>query len=150
MSLVSKTLIAATVQITKMDRDRLQTVLLEILANNPSTILKLLDVNPTYRIVLDGFCDSKLDIIKAFRFVTNAGLVDSKNWCEGGEYDGCPAGTFKKGLTLAEAQHIAKTVNDAINEPDPYRNLKIKVKVIKDDDHYFYPEHINWATGRPA
>lgn len=156
MSTATKTLIAATVKITKMDSDQMQTALLEILASNPSIILKVLDVatpSNTYKVVLNSKTANKIGLIKCFREVTGAGLADSKGWSEGNTYRGLPSGTFKNGLTREEADHLANEMNhraSSTHTSNGYTSSPtgIAVKVVRDSEPHDYRALVGWVVDK--
>lgn len=142
MSTATKTLIAATVKITKMDSDQMQTALLEILASNPSIILKVLDVattSTTYKVVLNSPTNNKIGLIKCFRQVNGSGLADAKNWSEGNTYHGLPSGTFRKGLTREEADRLANEMNHMEG---------FTVKVARDSEPHDYRALVGWVVDK--
>lgn len=156
MSLATKTLIAATVKITQMGSDQMQTALLEILASNPSIIYNVLGINApatTYKVVLDAQTNNKIGLIKTFREVNGAGLADAKNWTEGNTYHGLPSGTFKMGMTRDDADLLAAALNRNATETHnsqgyPISPTGIKVKVMKDTEHHDYRSLVNWTVDK--
>lgn len=156
MSNSTKTLIAATVAVTKMDREALQTALLDILASNPSVVLKVLDVTvpfTTYKVVLASKTTNKIGLIKTFREATGAGLADSKCWSEGNTYNGLPSGTFKKGLTREEADRFAAEMNHKAtncHSQNGYNSSPtgIAVAVVRDSDPYDYRALVGWVVDK--
>jgi ribosomal protein L7/L12 len=156
MSTATKTLIAATVAVTEMDRTQMQTTLLEILASNPSIVFKVLNItapNSTFKIVLTSFTNNKIGLIKMFREIAGAGLADAKNWSEGNTYHGLPSGTFKKGMTREEADNLAAVWNERATNgyaSNGYQSSAtgLKVKVISDTEQHNYRELVSWAVDK--
>ena len=153
MSLATKSLIACTVAIAKMDADKLQEVLLDILSSNPSIVLNALIpiTAPTFKIVLDRHTTNKIGIIKAFREINGAGLANSKDWSEGMTYGGCPAGTFKVGMTREEADRLAAEINhngenNHMSSGYSMSATGIKVKVLRDTDQHDYRSLVTWTV----
>lgn len=156
MSDSTKNLIAATVTIVQMNRDGLQTTLLDLLASNPSIILKALDMQPSfYKVVLSEYTNNKVNLIKGFREETGAGLADSKAWSEGETYNGCPSGTFKRGMSRADADALAAKMNhqatNAYTAANGYQYSPtgIKVKVVRDTENHDYASLVSWTLNKP-
>lgn len=156
MSKTTKTLIAATVAITEMDRNQMQSVLLDILASNPSVIFGAMNIAApatTFKVVLDSYTNNKISIIKMFREATGAGLADSKAWCEGETYEGRPAGAFAVGLTREEADRITadmnhKATNQYVSNGYSQSPTGLKVKVVRDTDSHDYRSLVSWAVDK--
>ena len=60
-----------------------------------------------FDVILTGFGDAKLNVIKAIRGVTGLGLGEAKAFVES-----CPK-PVKEGVSKSEADEIAKTLQDA-------------------------------------
>lgn len=156
MSKTTKTLITTAVAISQMDRDQMQTALLNILASNPSIIFNVLNIAPahsTFKVVLASNTTNKIGLIKTFREVTGAGLADAKNWSEGNTFHGLPSGTFKQGMTREEADRLASEMNSKANN-SYYANgynmspTGITVKVIRDTDYHDYRALVSWQVDK--
>jgi ribosomal protein L7/L12 len=120
MSNITKTIIAATVQIIDMDKDQLQTHLLEILSSNPSIVLQALGVKSPakspahiiFKVVVDQVgANCKIPLIKMFRQVSGCGLADAKDWVEGAERMGFQSGVLGQNMSRYEADYLANDLN---------------------------------------
>ena len=60
-----------------------------------------------FDVVLKGFGDKKLDVIKAIRSITGLGLKEAKEMVEGAPK------TVKEGVSKDEAESLKKTLEDA-------------------------------------
>ena len=60
-----------------------------------------------FDVVMSGFGDNKVGVIKAVRAITGLGLKEAKDMVEG-----VPA-TIKEGAEKAEAEEVVKTLTDA-------------------------------------
>ena len=151
MSLTTKTLIATTVAITKMNYDEIQAVLLDILASNPTVVYGAMNVaapHATYKVICDGKQTNKIGIIKEFRSLNGVGLADSKAWSEG-TLAGHEAGVYRKGLTREEADRIAADINHRGSHQHTYNGYGadptgLRVKVVRDSEPTNY--HASWEV----
>jgi ribosomal protein L7/L12 len=139
MSKTNLNIINATRKIVKMHHDTLEDLILNILADHPTIVMRKMGMDidiMTYKVVVDVFpCMRKIPLIKLFRGLNNASLAESKYWVEGTPYNDLPSGVFKSGLTLVEANKIAHTLNDAGRMAD------IRVKVVPDNEPYNLDAH---------
>lgn len=65
------------------------------------------EVQTEFDVVLTGFGDKKLDVVKVVKAITGASLMDAKKMVEG-----CPA-TLKEGASKEEADEIKEKVEGA-------------------------------------
>ena len=65
------------------------------------------EVQTEFNVVLTGFGDKKLDVVKVVKTITGASLMDAKKMVEG-----CPA-TLKEGVSKEEADKIKADVEGA-------------------------------------
>jgi ribosomal protein L7/L12 len=152
MSDTTKTLIATTVAIVGMTRDEIQTVLLDILASNPSIVQKAMNIAPAntfFKVVCDGKQTNKIGLIKEFRTINGAGLADSKMWSEGKTYNGLEAGVFARDLTREQADQLASEINQRAKFGGSHNGFQfaatdIRAKVVKMSDPTDY--RANWEV----
>jgi ribosomal protein L7/L12 len=111
-------------------------VLLDILASNPSVVYKGMGVYKSetlFKVVLEAPIHyyEKMDLIRMFRFITKAGLVEAKAWTEGKPYGDIPSGVIAQNLTRSQADRIATEINKTeIHSPIGVAGTSIRVKVV--------------------
>lgn len=165
MSRATRNLINASIHISNLQENYLRDILQNLLASNPSIVLKAIETKgfhfektekktitellvkkdekkvETYKVVLTDYDKThRINLIKFVRQYFGYSLVESKRWTDGQSVNGKQAGVFYTGLTASEATIRVEEIRAAL------RNIyyAIHVHAIPDSTKYEIPPYVRF------
>lgn len=149
MSRATRNLVNASISITNMQENYLRDILQNILASNPSIVLKAMETkgfhfektekktitellekkDKTYKVVLTDYT-GRMSLIKFVRETLGFGLGESKAWTE--NKSECPGGVFYSGLTHFDAKSRLREMNEHISR----KGYNIQIAIMGDSESY--------------